>query len=114
MGCSISVHGVRDLDVDFKEMIAIAKMCKKKNVSLPKEVIEYFEPLRSGFDSIEDMKNIDEKSVGEYMSEVSLTWDLGKKIKGLTTGDPDCGDGMIIDLSKLPQEIKKLRIYMSC
>jgi hypothetical protein len=114
MGCNIAIKAIRDLDVDFKEMITIAKMCKKKNISLPKEVIEYFKPLEEDYDSIEDMDEIDEKSIGKLMGEVHIEYGLGEKIKGLVSGDRETEDGLVIDLTKLPKEFKKIRVYMSC
>ena len=113
MGCDIAIHAVRDLDVDFNEMIAIAKMCKKKKVSLPKEVVEYFKPLKDKYENIEDMDSIDEDSIAEHMAEEHVEYDL-KHIQGLCSGDTDTEAGLVIDLTKLPKEFKKLRIYMSC
>ena len=106
MGCNVRVVGVRDLDGKFKDMVALKNLCDKTKASYPKELINYFEAAieEHGTDDLEDL---DDEGMQEIMAGMEIPDDA-------TEGDPDYDDGMFIDLSKLPKDIKKLRVYMSC
>ena len=105
MGVSVFVNGVRSHDGKLGEMADLKVLCDSNEMSYPPELVKYFE----GSDAL-DMR--ERSDVIKAATEVSLRYDL-RNIKGLTNGDVDYGNGMIIDLSKLPDDIKKLRIYMS-
>ena len=104
MGVSVDVNGVRNADGKLAKMIELRFQCDELGTSYPLELIDYFE----GTDALE--YDSSEKMLREMM-EVSLKY--GLNIPGLLGGDIEYGDGLIIDLTKMPEDIKRLRVYMS-
>jgi len=105
MSVNTYVSGIRNKTARFDDMVDLKMFCDKLTVSYPEELIDYF----NGTDALE----MDDKAdVIKEALEVSLNYDLCG-IVGLTKGNIDTDDGMIVDLSKLPDDITKLRIYMS-
>ena len=106
---SVSVHavGVRDLDAEFDKMFELASSCHDAMVSLPKEVQEYFEDYLDEYGSLPVFESkLNRLELERYMFEEPINGD-GIVIDGGHFG----GDGMIIDLSSLPSDIHKIRIY---
>ncbi len=106
MGCSVFAVGIRDLDGRFKDMVALKLMCDKTKTSYPKELLAYFEDAieEHGTDELEDLE---EETMERIMKEVNIPDEACE-------GDVDTDDGMLIELSKLPDDIKTIRVYMSC
>lgn len=102
MSVSVYINGVRDATGKLRDMAELVVRCRKLGFDPPKEVADALgEAIYLG--------DIDE--IVRAATEVSLKYDL--KIDGLLEGNPEYGNGVVIDLSKLPPEIKKLRVYMS-
>jgi hypothetical protein len=106
MGCHTYAVGIRDLDGKFKDMVDLKLMCDKTKVSYPQELEDYFKKAIKEYGS-DDLKYLSEERMTSIMTEMAIP-------KDARTGDVEYNDGMIIDLSKLPADIKKIRIYMSC
>ena len=104
MGASVRVKGVRDPDGKLGSMILLKEQCDKVGASYPVEMVQYF----AGVDELEFATK---EELILKCCEHDVVYEM--KIEGLVEGNPDEGDGMIIDLSKLPADIKKLRVYMS-
>ena len=100
---SVSVVGQRDPDGKLADMVALKELCQKNSVTYPDELKEYFK----GTDALE-MK--DAEGTIREATEVGLN---ELKIDGLLDGDVEYGCNMIVDLTKLPDDIKKIRIYVS-
>lgn len=106
MGCDTYAIGIRDLDGKFKDMVDLKLMCDKTKVSYPRELVDYFAPAIKEHGT-DELKYLDEKAMESIMTEMQIP-------KEARTGDVEYKDGMFIDVSKLPKDIKKIRIYMSC
>lgn len=92
MGRSLIVKGIVPADVKFKKMLAVWEACENAGVIIPDKVHEFFnndEPDTKGV--IIDL--YENECVSEYKEEMS--------------------DGYEIDLSKLPSNIKTIRVYNS-
>lgn len=98
MGCSIGVEGVRDLDGRFAEMMEVKQLCDKRDMSYPKEVQEYFKGYLGESD--------------EYIKKGMEAIEIPKAAQ--REGSNDYQDFIEIELSKLPEELKVLRFYLSC
>jgi hypothetical protein len=107
MGVNVQVNAVFDPDGKLGRMLDLKEACEAVNASYPKELSDYF----AGTDVLHGLSR--EQALQE-MTERSLIHDeLIKSYHGLTEGKPEYGNGMLIDLSRLPDGVKKLRIYMS-
>ena len=94
MGMSTYVKGVRDLSVKFEMMMNIKKVCDKAEVSYPAELHEYFG----------DMIHEHPDMIRSEMEEMD--------IKYIET-HPDTSDVFEVDLSKLPEDVSKVRFILS-
>lgn len=102
MSVSVHINGVRDPEDGLREMAELVLRCRKLGFDPPKEVADALgEAVYLG--------NVDE--IVRFATEVSLKYNL--KIDGLIEGDAEYGNGVVVDLTKLPPDIKKLRVYMS-
>lgn len=92
MGMSTHVVGIRPRDEKYVDMLTIWAACKKMNVEIPKDVRSYFndEPPAVGGGVIVELSK---KSVSKYSEESR--------------------DGLDVDLSNLPPDVKILRFYNS-
>jgi stress response protein SCP2 len=84
------VQGIVPPDEKFKKMLALYRQCEEANVSIPKEVRNFFnneEPNEAGV-----MINL--KALAKEDGDDSREW-------------------IDVDLTKLPPEIKKIRFVMS-
>jgi len=98
MGMSTHIKGIRDMDGKFKEMLDIKKFCDGKKVSYPKEVCEYFD----------GMEEESEEVIIEEMFEVNI-----EKTEAVTEFSGDMQQGFIVDVSKIPKDIKEIKFYNS-
>jgi hypothetical protein len=103
MGVSVYVNGIRAADGRLGEMAALKLQCDSLGISYPVELETYFK----GTDAL-DMDVAEDIVVAA--TEMNLKYDL--RIDGLVDGDPEYGDGMVIDLRKLPKDIIQLRVSM--
>lgn len=92
MGMSSYVYGIKKADKKFKEMLEVYNTCKKAGVTIPKEVIEYFND-----------ETPDEKGVIVDLSEHEC----------FTEGGDDGRDFFNVDIDKLPKDIKIIRFVNS-
>lgn len=92
---SVSVHivGVRDMDHTFKKMLKVKHACDGADIPYPKEVNEYFGELL----------DYEEKYFEEHMRDIEITY----------AGNPERGEGAVVELKGLPEECKAIRVYMS-
>lgn len=95
MSTSYHVCGIIPADEKYKQMLEIYDLCKKVNISLPKEINEFFNysvPNKTGIiiDLGEDGLNI----AKEYAAEYEWGWE--------------------VDIDKIPKSIKTIRFYGSC
>ena len=105
MSVNVYVAGQRDSDGKLAQMADLLVRCNTLDVEPPAEVAAYFSDIElHGCPTVE--KLID------AATEVSLHYD-DLTIEGLLEGDVEYGDGLVIDLTKLPEDIKRLRVYMS-
>ena len=103
MSVSVFIAGQRDEDGRLRGMANLKTECDRMGLSYPPELIAYFE----GTEALEH-DSID--AIVRCATEVNLKYEL--KVDGLIEGDPAYGEGAIIDLSKLPTDICRLRVYM--
>lgn len=87
MSMSMHVVGFRQADDKFNAMKAIWEICEKNKVSIPDEVLEYFD---------------------EEHPDIGQTVDLGS-----TKWEGECGEGLEIDLAFIPDYVKIIRFYVS-
>jgi hypothetical protein len=97
MGMSTHVSGVRDLDGRFKQMINVKLACEAANIEYPREVNEYFLDYDPGCD-VEDLER--------YMSEVAIE-------NACTCDNYDATESYEVDITKLPEDITKVRFINS-
>jgi hypothetical protein len=102
MGMSMYVEGIKLPDEDFKKMLAAYHACEEAGIPIPKEINDFFE--------------------GETPDELGVVVQLGSEYG-------DYGDernhlcceifsenghnGYIIDVSKIPEDIKFIRFVIS-
>lgn len=94
MSMSTGVYGLRDLGHTFDKMMLIKNFCDAQGVSYPKEVVEYFG---------EDVEE-DEDYLRNELAHVDIKY-------AITEYGTDTEDGFEVDLSKLPEDVTKLRFY---
>ncbi len=96
MGMSTHVVGIRDLDGKFARMLALKKMCEEMETEYPPKVVEYFGDCIE-FD--------EEDAIRDEMHSV--------QILGVEEYRNDYSEGLEVDLSQLPPDIKKIRFTNS-
>ena len=104
MSVNVYVSAVRDPVESLDKMIALKNSCDELEASYPPQLVKYFE----GTDAL---RGLTDDGIRKEMHEANIPYDV--KIEGLAEGAIEIGDGMLIDLSKLPAEFKKIRIFMS-
>lgn len=107
MGASVFISGVREPDGKLGDMLDLLEQCDKLGVKYPPELVDYFKGTE-----VLEMK-YDREAAIQTATEFDLEYGPLAKINGLVEGNVEYGDGATIDLTKLPDDIKKLRIYMS-
>lgn len=103
MGASTYIVGIRSEEGTLREMAHLALECDRLGVSYPKEIEDYFE-------GTEALEHSTLENMIIAATEVDLEDDLN--IEGLVEGDVRYHNGAVIDLNKLPRDIKFLRVYM--
>lgn len=96
MGMCSRVNGVRDLDGLFAKMIQAKLACENAGIGYPQEVIKYFKGEHSCDESYlrQEMESVDiQQAVEPWRQEME--------------------DGFVVDLSKLPEGVKKIRFINS-
>jgi len=104
MSLSVHIKGVRHPDGKLRKMAEFKLRCDDLEIAYPDDLREYFK----GTDALD---SVDMGLIIRSAIEVDLRYDL--QINGLIHGEVEYEDGAIIDLEKLPDDIKQLRIYMS-
>ena len=91
---SMSTHFVafRPPDEKWQRMKEVYDVCKKAGINIPKEVGEFFE-----------YENPDPNGVQVDIEQAVEDWN-----------DGDMCNGYEIDLSKLPDNIRYIRVFYSC
>ena len=95
MGVEIFIEGLREAGPQLDSMLDLKRKCDELKMDYPPQLVEYFE----GTDALE-MRN-------EYARNEALSVDIRVE------GDVMYDDGAYIDLSELPEDVKKIRIYCS-
>ena len=99
MGVSYVIRGVRDLNRKFDDMYSILRVCVDGGVTIPKEVSEYFSQVE---DEGYELETLSRKDLQKYMKEVEIEFE----------GSIEHDGSAEIDLSKIPSDVKFIRIYM--
>ncbi len=99
MSMSTFIRGVRDLDGKFASMLAVKLACEEAGVEYPQEVQNYFcgqtlEPE----DYFLEPENYLRREMEFVDISAAVRKDAGKAV-----------EGWIVDLSKLPEEVKAIR-----
>lgn len=97
---STNIHGVVPVTEEYKNMLKVFHACKKAGIECPEKVADFFQ-LDDHSDDYEPSKDGMEIELEELKPEV-----VSK------TGNEEYNDGAIyeINLSLLPENIKKIRI----
>ena len=103
MGVDVYVSGIRDVDGKLSDMLDLQSQCDKLRIAYPPELRDYFR----GSDALHMSNRADAK-------RASVEVDLSSygPLPFVAKGSVEEGDGMVIDLAKLPDDIKWIRIYM--
>lgn len=92
MGSNLIIEGIVPADEKFKKMLAVWNACENAGVKIPAKVYEFFNNVEP------DIKGViidlyENECISVYKKEMSSGFD--------------------IDLSKLPSNIKTIRVYNS-
>ena len=96
MGVSYYVIGIKPADEKYNQMKTIYELCESVGVQVPKEVIEFFSGTTPGIRGLET-----------YLSEMEPD-----PLVITDTSEDDYR--LIVDLRKLPDDIKILAFVVSC
>ena len=91
MGVSVHVTCIRPPTAEYKKKLRAYKSCIEAEVTPPRELCRFFEDR-------------------DDPSEDGMETDLPHEA---TDGEVEYGEGMVIDLAKLPPGTTRLRVYMS-
>ena len=98
----LGIHGIKPKDLKFEKMISIYNSCIELNIEVPKKILEYF-----GLEFEEEF----------YVSEYGVSIDYlqqNEQEKLNFMEEYVCEErqerGYILDISKLPKDITKLKI----
>ena len=103
MSVDVYVSGIRDADGKLSDMLDLKSQCDKLRIAYPLELRDYFR----GSDALHMSNRADAER-----ASVEVNFSSYGPLPGVATGCVEEGDGMVIDLSKLPDDIKRIRIYM--
>jgi hypothetical protein len=103
MGVGVRVSGIRDVDGKLSDMLDLKSQCDKLRIAYPPELRDYFR----GSDAL----NMSNRADAERAA-VEVTLGVYGLLPSVAEGCVEEGDGMVIDLPKLPDDIKRIRIYM--
>jgi len=92
MGMSVHIKGIRDLSKRFDKMMAVKEACDKARIDYPADVYDFFGP-----EACEDR---------EYLATEMETIEI--EVERPRAGHA-AEDRYEIDLSKLPEDVKKIR-----
>ena len=97
MSVSVSVDGIINVtEGKFKDMLELKASCDKLEVEYPEKMIKFFK--ESGWEDWEEIGKIKGGKIEISMHNFMKS---------------DNSYGYTIELSKLPKEVKTLRVYMS-
>ena len=96
MGVSYDVVGIKPADEKYTQMKNIYELCERANVQVPKEVREFFRGTMPGARGLET-----------YLSEMEPD-------PLVVEENNDDDYRLIVDLRKLPEDIKILAFVVSC
>lgn len=107
MSVDVRVACIRDRSAGLLRQMAELKLhCDQLHVSYPHEV-------KSFFDGTHALQLSEVEDIVRVAAEIDLKeLLLVRAIDDCTSGDVEYDNGMVIDLVKLPSDVKKLRIYM--
>ena len=91
----VHIKGVRDLDGKFQQMLEVKRACERAAVGYPAAVVEYFDGAAEE----------DESYLRHEMEEIEIK-------QAVVVEDVQDSDSCLIDLSKLPPEVKKIRVLV--
>jgi hypothetical protein len=92
MSVSVYIIGLKEPAPDYLAKLKAYKACEEANVEPPPELLDYFDGVQS-----------------EYIPGDGMEVEIDEAVNG----DVEYGDGAVIDLSKLPEGVTKIRVYMS-
>ena len=95
MGISVNIQGLKPVTEDYKKRLYIYKSCRELGIRPPEEIEEYFEY---------DSEPCDEGIIVRFKENV---------VKESSDADY-CRYYYDVDLSKLPNDITKVRFVISC
>lgn len=100
MGMHSYVKGVKPADAKYKKMLAIYEACQESQVSLPKEVAEFFDG--------DNGEAPDPKGV-----VVSLNPSKNGPVQEWRDENNDMLEGFEVDITKLPKDVTIVRFVNS-
>jgi len=93
MSMSTNIYGVIPADTHYKKMAAIWHQCEDAKVTIPKEVVNFFH--------------------GEPPDDDGILIDLEQLPCCKVYSGEESAEGVEIDISRLPENVKKIRFYNS-
>ncbi len=103
MSISIGIVGIVDFDKGkFKNMLELKRLCDKNEADYPKKLCDFFDQYFKDEEGYKNWKELDNDYIKECMGEV--------RIENAVKGEVMYGDGAIVDLSKLPEGIKFIKV----
>ena len=103
MSVTVSLKGRRGSDGKLAEMARLAFNCNGLKCDYPPQVVDYFR----GSDAL-DHGSIE--GIMQAAIEVDLKYELPEVLSG---SGVEYGEGMVIDLKKLPDDIVAIRVCMN-
>ncbi len=101
MSMSTHVVGVRDLDGEFAKWAKIKEACDEAGSGYPQQMVEYFRRVSrmSPVEALEDLR----REAQEMNIDAAVSRDPSR----------DSYDTWVVDLSKLPADVKAIRFSNS-
>lgn len=97
MSVTIDFRAIIPVDGDtYRKQLAVATACSAAGVPLPQATADFF--------------GADDEDRGVDSGGISICIDKYSKYRAVT-GDIMCGDGAVIDLTKLPPGTTKIRVF---
>lgn len=92
MGVSVHIIGIKPSTDEYRKKLQAYRACFAAGIDPPYELVEFFDDLSPDHVPTDGI-------------EVT--------VKDAVSGDVEYGRGATIDLSKLPEGVERIRIYMS-
>ena len=89
-------------DEDYRKHYEIIEFCNAREVSIPKETVEFF---KDGMDG-EDINDLRISDVLERLRE-------GLPVDIESEGDVMYGDGVFINVADIPKNVTRIQVYAS-